>query len=267
MARHDAERNETAHDDFDLLGKVAVVTGAARGLGAAFCLRLAAVGARVLATDLRDCAETVQAVRAAGGEAVGHAGSVTVAADAEDMVRAARDAFGRVDVLVNNAAMYGNLHSGRFERLDEDEWDACMDVNVKGLWQCAKAAVPAMREQGGGSIISISSTAAVWGSPYGLHYATSKGAVIGFTRALARELGRDNIRVNAVAPAMTHTPGTMEMAQDRIEQMKDMAIGRQALRKPLETEDIVGTVLYLAGGQSRYVTGQTLMADGGAVFL
>lgn len=262
MALPDAERNA-----IELDGKVAVVTGAARGLGAAFCRRLAAAGARVVATDLRDCEETVQAVRATGGEAVGQAGDVTSAADTEAVVSTALNAFGRVDVLVNNAAMYGNLHSGRFDGLDEDEWDACMDVNVKGLWQCAKAAVPAMREQGGGSIISISSIAAVWGSPYGLHYATSKGAVIGFTRALARELGRDNIRVNAVAPAMTLTPGTMEMAQGRIDQVKEMAIGRQTLRKPLETEDIVGTVLYLAGDQSRYVTGQTLMADGGAVFL
>lgn len=267
MAASDTDRNGMARGAFDLRDKVAVVTGAARGLGAAFCQGLAAAGARVLATDLRDCAEAVQAVRSAGGEAVGRTGSVAVAADAEDMVRTALDAFGRVDVLVNNAAMYGNLHSGRFERLDGDEWDACMDVNVKGLWQCAKAAVPAMREQGGGSIISISSTAAVWGSPYGLHYATSKGAVIGFTRALARELGRDNIRVNAIAPAMVQTPGTEEMAQVPMEKLREMAVGRQALRKPLETEDIVGTMLYLAGSQSRYVTGQTLMADGGAVFL
>src|ERR1043166_831680 len=192
----------------NLEGKVAIVTGASRGLGAAYSVALARAGAGIVAGDLRDCAETVAQVKSAGGHAVAVEADVASAAGAKAMADAAIEAFGRVDVLVNNAAMYGNLHLGKFDAIDEGEWDACMAVNVKGLWQCCKAAVPAMRKQGGGSIINISSLAALYGMPSFVHYATSKGAVIGFTRALARELGRDNIRVNAIAPAMVHTPGT-----------------------------------------------------------
>lgn len=170
-------------------------------------------------------------------------------------------------MLVNNAAMYGNLHSGRFHTLEETEWDACMAVNVKGLWQCCKAVAPVMQQQGGGSIINISSLAAVYGIANALHYATSKGAVIGFTRALARELGRDNIRVNAIAPTMVETPGTSEMMKENLQRFAEAVKRNQTLRKTLETEDLVGTVLYLASDMSKFVTGQTIMVDGGTVYL
>ena len=121
----------------------------------------------------------------------------------DDRGRGAR-AFGRIDALINNAALYGALHGGRFDAIDEAEWDAAMAVNVKGIWNCCKAAVPAMRTAGGGSIINIASLAATYGMPFGLHYTTSKAAVIGLTRGLARELGRDRIRVNALAPSAVH---------------------------------------------------------------
>ena len=131
------------------------------------------------------------------------------------MVEAGLEAFGRLDALINNAALYGALHGGRFDAIDEAEWDAAMAVNVKGIWNCCKAAVPAMRqpvvqEAGGGSIVNIASLAATYGMPYGLHYTTSKAAVIGLTRGLARELGRDSIRVNALAPSAVMTEGTRE---------------------------------------------------------
>ena len=251
----------------DLTGKVAIVTGAARGLGAAYCVELARVGAAIVASDLRDCGETVGQVATAGGKAIGVETDVANAASAQAMAEAALRAYGRIDVLVNNAAMYGNLHMGRFDALEEAEWDACMAVNVKGLWQCSKAVVPAMRRQGGGSIINVSSLAAVYGMPSFLHYATSKGAVIGFTRGLARELGRDSIRVNAIAPSMVHTPGTAEALQDKLDRFAEAVRRNQTFQRNLQPTDLIGTVLYLASEMSTFVTGQTIMVDGGTVYL
>lgn len=251
----------------DMSGRVAIVTGSARGLGATYCVELAKLGMAVVAADVRDCAETAKQVARAGGQAIAVELDVTDAGSARSMVSATLEAFGRVDVLINNAAMYGNLHGGRFDTIDEGEWDACMAVNVKGLWQCCKAAVPAMRQQGGGSIINISSLAAVYGMPNFLHYSTSKGAVIGFTRALARELGRHNIRVNAIAPSMVDTAGTTEAMGDLYDRVAEAVQKNQAIGKVLDTEDLVGTVLYLASDLSRFVTGQTIMVDGGSVFL
>ena len=248
-------------------GKTAIVTGAARGLGGEYAVRLAAEGAAVVAADIADCGATVSAVEGAGGRALAATVDVTDAASTLAMADAALDRFGRIDILVNNAALYGALHGGRFEQLDSDEWDRCMAVNVKGLWHCCKAVVPAMREAGGGSIINIASVAALAGLPYALHYTTSKGAVIGLTRGLARELGRDGIRVNTVAPNMVMTEGTAEFFADKAERAAEVIRGNQALRKNLEVEDLSGTILYLAGDDSAFVTGQTISVDGGTVLL
>ena len=192
---------------------------------------------------------------------------VTRGDSAEALAARTVEAFGRIDVLINNAALYGALHGGRFDQLDEAEWDSCMAVNVKGIWNCCKAVVPHMRAGGGGSIINISSVAALYGMPYGLHYTTSKGAVIGLTRGLAREVGRDGIRVNAVAPNLVLTEGTNEFWGDKLEVAAETIRANQALGKTLETEDLTGTVLYLAGDDSRFVTGQTIAVDGGTVLL
>ena len=248
-------------------GKTAIVTGAARGLGREYAVRLASGGAAVVAADIADCSATVSAVEGAGGRALAVTVDVTDAASTLAMADAALDRFGRIDILVNNAALYGALHGGRFEQLDGDEWDRCMAVNVKGLWHCCKAVVPAMREAGGGSIINIASVAALAGLPYALHYTTSKGAVIGLTRGLARELGRDGIRVNTVAPNMVMTEGTAEFFADKAERAAEVIRGNQALRKNLEVEDLSGTILYLAGDDSAFVTGQTISVDGGTVLL
>ena len=248
-------------------GKTAIVTGAARGLGREYAVRLAADGAAVVAADIADCGATVSAVEGAGGQALAVTVDVTDPASTHAMADAVLDRFGRIDILVNNAALYGALHGGRFEQLDGDEWDRCMAVNVKGLWHCCKAVVPAMREAGGGSIINIASVAALAGLPYALHYTTSKGAVIGLTRGLARELGRDGIRVNTVAPNMVMTEGTAEFFADKAERAAEVIRGNQALRKNLEVEDLSGTILYLAGDDSAFVTGQTISVDGGTVLL
>ena len=221
----------------------------------------------MVAADRRDCADTVALVEAAGGRALGVELDVADGASAKAMADATSNAFGRIDVLVNNAALYGALSGGRFEDIDEAEWDACMAVNVKGIWNCCKAVVPAMREHGGGSIVNIASLAAVYGMPFALHYATSKAAVIGITRSLARELGRDWIRVNTVAPSAVLTEGTAEFFGAKLERAKQVIAEGQALQKNLETADLAGTVLYLASDDSRFVTGQTIMVDGGTVML
>jgi 3-oxoacyl-[acyl-carrier protein] reductase len=183
------------------------------------------------------------------------------------MVKAVLDRFGRVDVLVNNAALYGSLAMAPFDKLDESEWDAVMNVNVKGLWQCAKAVAPAMKAQPAGSIVNISSLAAVYGLPNCLHYTASKAAVIGITRGLARELGRYNVRVNSVAPNVVNTDATSEIFKDKRDKVVDVTLAQQAIRRPLQTEDIMGTVLFLSSDLSTLTTGQTLMVDGGTVLL
>lgn len=250
-----------------LIGKVAIVTGAARGLGRDYAVRLAVEGAAVVVADIKDCRETVSIIEQGSHRVLELQTDVTDSSSTDAMARQTASQFGSVDILVNNAALYGNLKGGRFEQIDESEWDACMEVNVKGLWNCCKAVVPFMREAGGGSIINISSVAALYGMPYGLHYTTSKAAVIGLTRGLARELGRDGIRVNTIAPNLVMTEGTHEFWGDKLDRAAIMIRDNQALAKTLDTEDLTGTVIYLAGENSRLVTGQTIAVDGGTVLL
>jgi len=253
--------------DTGLDGKVAIVTGAARGLGQEFAIKLAAEGAAVVAGDIRDCDDTVGQITNAGGKAI----AVNLDVADMDSCQAAADKavaeFGRIDVLVNNAALYGGLKGGRFDSLSTDDWNKTMDVNVTGIWQCCKAVVPAMREAGGGSIINITSLAAVYGLAYALHYTVSKAAVIGITRGLARELGRDWIRVNSIGPSAVMTEGTTEFFGDKLEKGKQIIANQQSLNRNLESEDLAGTVVYLSGDQSKFVTGQTIMVDGGTVYL
>jgi NAD(P)-dependent dehydrogenase (short-subunit alcohol dehydrogenase family) len=246
-------------------GKVIVITGAARGIGREYARYLGALGARVVAADINDCSQTLDLVRAERGTAVGASLDVASPGSATDMARVALDAFGCIDALVNNAALYGGLKGGRFDTISEADWDAAMAVNVKGIWNCCKAVVPAMRQAGGGSIVNIASLAATYGMPYGLHYTTSKAAVIGLTRGLARELGRDNIRVNAVAPSAVLTEGTREFFAEKADKALDTVRMGQAIARNLEPSDLVGTVHWLVSEASALVTGQTIAVDGGTV--
>jgi NAD(P)-dependent dehydrogenase (short-subunit alcohol dehydrogenase family) len=248
-------------------GKVVIVTGAARGLGQEYARQFARRGANVAVNDLRDCSETLAIIESEGAKGLATTTDVTSATSTAEMSAAVSKTFGGIDILVNNAALYGSLTFAPFDQLDEEEWDATMNVNVKGIWQCCKAALPGMKERNGGSIINISSLAATYGMPNGLHYTASKAAVIGATRGLARELGRFNIRVNAVAPNVVDTDATAEVFGDKKEKVIDVTLSQQAIRKPLQTEDIVGAVLYLASEHSKLTTGQTIMVDGGTVFL
>jgi 3-oxoacyl-[acyl-carrier protein] reductase len=192
---------------------------------------------------------------------------VTDIASADSMVELAMERFGRVDALINNAALYGSLRGGRFNQISESDWDAAMAVNVKGIWNCCKAAVPAMRQSGGGSIINIASLAATYGMPFALHYTTSKAAVIGLTRGLARELGRDNIRVNAIAPSAVMTEGTAEFFGERLDRGLEVIRAQQTIQRTLEPADLTGTVAWLISDGSQFVTGQTIAVDGGTVML
>lgn len=251
----------------DFNNKVVIVTGAARGLGQEYARQFARLGARVAVNDLRDCDETLRIIEEEGSSGIASKTDVSSADSTADMAAAVMEKFGRIDVLVNNAALYGSLTFAPFQKLDEAEWDAAMNVNVKGIWQCCKAVLPAMKDQESGSIVNIASLAAVYGMPNGLHYTASKAAVIGATRGLARELGRYNIRVNAVAPNVVNTDATGEVFGDKRDKIVDVTLSQQAIRKPLETEDIVGAVLFLGSDHSKLTTGQTLMVDGGTVFL
>ncbi|HET8997013.1 MAG TPA: SDR family oxidoreductase [Acetobacteraceae bacterium] len=245
-------------------GKVVLITGAARGLGMEYARSLGAAGARIVAGDVLDCDA---AAEAAGNGALAVRLDVTDIASADAMAELAMEAFGRIDALINNAALYGSLRGGRFNTIAEADWDAAMAVNVKGIWNCCKAVVPAMRQSGGGSIINVASLAATYGMPFALHYTTSKAAVIGLTRGLARELGRDNIRVNALAPSAVMTEGTAEFFGDKLERGLEVIRSSQSIQRTLEPADLTGTVTWLVSDASRFVTGQTIAVDGGTVML
>ena len=250
-----------------LLGKTVVVTGGGRGLGRAYCESLAEQGANVVAADIRDTGNTIEAVKSAGGHAIGVHLDVTDPISCNDMANAAIEAYGRIDSLVNNAALYGDISGGRFDQIPDAQWDNVMNVNIKGIWNCCRACVPSIRESGGGTIINISSLAATYGMPYALDYAMSKAAVIGMTRSLARELGRDWIRVNAVAPTAVLTEGTEEYMGEKMEKALGVIASNQALNSNLEPKDMVGTISFLVSDASKFITGQTIMVDGGTTLL
>ena len=245
--------------------KTVIVTGGGRGLGQAYAVEAARLGANIVAGEVLDCGETVRLIEAGGGSAVGVNLDVTDMETVAAMAETASEKFGGAHALINNAALYGALTGGRFDDLDEDEWDRTMSVNVKGIWNCCKAFVPLMREAGGGSIINVASLAATYCMPYALHYTTSKAAVIGMTRALARELGRDEIRVNAIAPTAVVTEGTAEFFGEKHEDALKVISSGQCLRRNPHPEDMIGTVMWLASDSSGFVTGQTIAIDGGTV--
>ncbi|HZS02332.1 MAG TPA: 3-oxoacyl-ACP reductase family protein [Chloroflexota bacterium] len=245
-------------------GKVAIVTGAGQGIGRAYALRLAREGARVAVAEVQAAKgeETAAAIRAAGGEALALATDVSNEASTEAMARATAERFGRIDVLVNNAAIFHGVARKPFDELTVAEWDRLYAVNVRGVWLCCKAVVPYMRRQGeGGKIINIASDTVLSGIPYLLHYVSSKGAVLALTRALARELGNDNICVNAVAPGFTLS----EAGQGAPDETKQRSVAGRALHREEVPEDLVGTIVYLASPDSDFVTGQTIAVNGGYV--
>lgn len=245
-----------------LEGKIAVVTGAGQGIGRAIAARLAEEGARVAVADLKGAAEAAGAI---GRGAVGIACDVSSEADVAALADRVEGDLGGADILVNNAGIYSALVPQPFEAIDVGEWRRVMDVNVLGAFLCCRAIVPMMRRRGGGRIININSGTPFKGVPFLLHYVTSKGAVIGFTRALARELGGAGILVNAVAPGFTLSDG-VKANPVQLDTLKEISLKARVIARDQHPEDIVGAVAFLAGPDAAFITGQTLVVDGGAYF-
>jgi 3-oxoacyl-[acyl-carrier protein] reductase len=243
-----------------LAGKTAIVTGAATGIGAATARLLAARGARVLAAGLQPEAlrATVEAIEAEGGEALPMDADVSDPETIDAVAARAQDAFGGTDILVNNAAIYPH---GPWHEADAAEWDAVLATNVRGYFLLARAVRPQMIARGGGSIVNLASVTFYWGEALLASYVASKGAVIGFTRALAREAGPEGIRVNAVAPGAIPTAATAIHADQ--DALWENVLASQSLKRRGETEDVARAIAFFAGDDSRFVTGQTLLVDGG----
>ena len=249
---------------FELQDKVVVITGAAGGLGREFALGFAAEGAKIVAADVSEVglAETVAMVQANGGEAVAVRVDVTQKASTDDLADSAIAHFGRIDVLVNNAAIYATLKRAKFTEIDPDEWDRVMNVNVKGAWLCSASVFPKMT-QPGGRIVNIASATVFSGSPLWMHYVASKSAVIGMTRVMAKEVGAAGVTVNAIAPGFTLTDASLSL----IENAENYGVDRGALKRASQPEDIVGAAIFLASARADYITGQTLVVDGGKQFI
>jgi NAD(P)-dependent dehydrogenase (short-subunit alcohol dehydrogenase family) len=247
-----------------LHGKIAVITGAATGIGFAYAKRFLAEGARVVVADIADPAAAVDKLDTAG-RALGVRTDVSDAGSVGAMVEAALARFGRIDVLVNNAAVFATLKPQPFDEIPEAEWDRVMAVNVKGVWNCARAVVPAMRAQGGGRIVNVASAIVAKGTARLMHYVTSKGAVVAMTRALARELGPDRITVNAVAPGLILSD-TVQANPDITSFQESAVMQARSLKRDAFPDDVEGTVVFLASDDSAFMSGQTLIVDGGSVF-
>lgn len=245
-----------------LEGRVSIVTGGAQGIGRAYCLGLAAEGSAVVVADLLEGSGVVEEIEAAGGQALAVEVDVSDKGSTEAMAQAAADRFGRIDALINNAAFFKSATRGSFMDLDIEEWDVAFQVNVRGVWLCCRAVFPYMKEQKYGKIINISSNTVWKGVPGFLHYVSSKSALTGLTRSLAVELGEHNIGVNTVAPDFIPDE---EMLQSRGTHDEEV-IAQRTLKRRQVPEDMVGTVVFLAGPGSDFITGQSFLVNGGAHF-
>ncbi|MBI1203372.1 MAG: SDR family oxidoreductase [Rhodopseudomonas sp.] len=244
---------------------VAIVTGGALGIGFAIAEALAGRDLHVVIVDCAGAAEAAARLTAAGHRALGVAADVSSPEETRAAVAQAEAGFGRLDVLVNNAGIYSTLTPQPFDRIAPDEFRRVMEVNVLGVMLCCQAAVPAMRRGGGGRIVNISSGVAFKGNPLMAHYVASKGAVISLTRALATELGADNITVNSVAPGFTLSDG-VNRNPVLVEGVKGPSLRNRVLARDMLPSDLVGAVAFFAGPDSAFITGQTLVVDGGAYF-
>jgi NAD(P)-dependent dehydrogenase (short-subunit alcohol dehydrogenase family) len=243
-----------------LKDKVVIVTGGAKGIGRAYALGVAGEGARVVVADIADTKPAVKEIEARGAQALGVECDVSREEDALRLATETLARFGRIDVLVNNAALYGTLKRRSFMQIPVEEWDRVMAINLRGLFLCARAVFPTMKAQGKGKIINIASSTFFKGVPDYIHYTTSKGGVVGFTRSLARELGEHGIRVNAIAPGFTLSG---ENETNISEERKQVNVNQRMLKRAEVPDDIVGTCIFLASDDSDFITGQTILVDGG----
>lgn len=244
-----------------LQDKTIIVTGAATGIGQAFSIACASYGAKVVVADMNSGMETVEIIQNRGGKAKFVEVDVANENSTSFMAKTAFDWSGRVDGLINNAAYFREVKLTPFEEIKIEVWDKIFDVNVKGIWQCSKAVIPFMRKNNGGSIINISSVVAVAGQPGYLHYVATKGAVLAMTKALAKECGKDLVRVNAIAPGFVITDAT----KDRPLEWQQTFLKARAISREQKPEDLVGTAVYLLSDMSSFVSGQTNVVDGGHI--
>jgi NAD(P)-dependent dehydrogenase (short-subunit alcohol dehydrogenase family) len=246
--------------------KIAVITGAASGIGRAYALRLASEGARVAIVDRNSADEALQEIKAAGGTAASFVCDISVPQEVADLGKQIGDAFGRCDILVNNA---GLIPSCKFEDISFDDWRRIMATNLDAMFLMAKQFVPGMRTRRWGRVINMASNTVGQVTQGLTHYIASKAGVIGFTRALASEVGADGVTVNAIAPGFTRTPGTLALGDGyrgmSAEQLFDTLAQRQAIPRPPRTTDLVGTLSFLASDDAEFLTAQTLYVDGGLV--
>lgn len=248
---------------FDFSNQVVVITGAAGGLGRAFAVGFAASNAKLVVADidLAGVEKTAELLRASGAQAISVQVDVTNKESTQSLATAAVEAFGAIDVLVNNAAIYATLKRAKFTEIDPTEWDKVMAVNVKGTWLCSSAVLPHLRDAG--RIINIASATVFSGSPMWMHYVASKAAVIGMTRVMAREAGGRGITVNAIAPGFTLTDASLGLMEDA----ESYGVDRGAIKRASQPQDIVGTAMFLASSEASFMTGQTLVVDGGKQFI
>ena len=248
---------------FNSPARTVVITGAAGGIGRAFALGFAAQGDRVVIADrnLVGSQETAAMVTGAGGAALAIGVDVTDRASTDAMATAAAAWGGSIDVLLNNAAIYATIRRSRFEDIDEAEWDATMAVNLKGVWQVSRAVSPFLSD--GSAIVNLASATVLSGSAHWAHYVASKGGVIALSRVMAKELGERGIRVNVIAPGFTLTEASYSLIDDA----EHYGVDRGSLKRASQPHDIVGAAIFLAGEQAAFITGQTLVVDGGRQFL
>jgi NAD(P)-dependent dehydrogenase (short-subunit alcohol dehydrogenase family) len=247
-------------------GRVAIVTGGARSIGAAFAKGMAAEGAKIAIADISSADEVLGIIKQAGGEAMAIETDVTDEASCQNMVAETVAAYGKLDILVANAGLWVHLERQSATEIDVDTWDRVMSVNIRGVWLSAKAAIPAMKENGYGKIINLTSGRAFKGGVGMLHYDASKGAVISMTRSLAREWGDAGIRVNAIAPGAVDTEISVSLADDAQRARREKLPLSRAIKRAEDPDDLVGTCLYLASSASDFMTGNTIIVDGGAEF-
>jgi NAD(P)-dependent dehydrogenase (short-subunit alcohol dehydrogenase family) len=248
--------------------KVAIITGAAQGIGATFAAGFAEEGARIVIADILDGKEVTKDIEKSGGEAIFIRTDVTKQNECDALAKAASDRFGSIDILVNNAAIFGDLVTRSFMEIGDEEWRRVMDVNAGGPFRCTKAVFPYMRDKGG-KIVNVASAIIFEGIPGVPHYVASKGAVMAFTRCMARELGGFNINVNSIAPGFTHSAGGDKFDQNKTMtdvSLEDAQKPMRSLKRTTYPEDLVGTALFLASEESRNITGQLIVVDCGLVF-
>jgi len=241
--------------------KTVIVTGGVTGIGQAFAMGCAAQGANIVVADMNSSEETVEGIKKLGGRAIGIQVDVSNQESLTAMADASLKAYGRIDGLINNAAYFREVKLTPFEEIDPVIWDRIFQVNVRGVWQCCKAVMPAMRSQNSGSILNISSVVAVAGQPGYLHYVATKGAVLSMTKGLAKECGSVGVRVNVIAPGFVITDAT----KDRPIEWQQSFLKARAISREQRPNDLVGTAMYLLSDLSCFVSGQTIVVDGGHI--